>query len=77
MLVWAGTHQLDWPSLETKLAWITLSVKIMIRKGSRSSVRGLPMAQPMMTTKGSTKMAIWMLDPRATPMAKSILSCKV
>ena len=28
---------------------------------------------PMSTSTGSTKMAIWMEEPRATPMAKSIL----
>lgn len=30
-------------------------------------------AYPMRTSTGSTKMAIWMDEPRATPMAKSIL----
>ena len=30
-------------------------------------------AYPMRTSTGSTKMAIWIEDPRATPIARSIL----
>ena len=50
--------QLDCPSLDTKYAWITAKVKIREAKGSKSKVKGRPMAQPASTQTGSTKMAI-------------------
>ena len=60
-------------TLHTKL---TERVRMRMRKGSRSRVSSLPMAQPTSTSTGSTKMAIWMLLPRATPIARSILFCR-
>lgn len=40
---------------------------------SKSKLSGLSRPQAITTSKGMTNIAIWMLEPTATPIAKSIL----
>lgn len=48
--------------------------KTILSNGSKSMVNGLPRHQPRRINTGMTKRAIWILEPTATPILRSILS---
>ena len=61
------------PSMVTKAARTTDTQTTMTSNMLRLIVKSTLEAQPTRTMKGYTKMAIWMLDPTPTAMARSIL----
>ena len=69
----AQTHQWLVASLVMKFEWMTESVRARAEKGSKEREKGWPVIQPTMTARGMAKRAIWMLEPTATPSARSIL----
>ena len=56
-----------------KLARMTETVRTRVAKGSKLREKGRSMAQATQTIKGMAKSAIWMDEPIATPMDRSIL----
>ena len=48
--------------------------RIVVSKTLKNRVMLAPRGQPIMTIRGVTRRAIWMDEPTATPMARSILS---